>query len=96
MIDVHEMTQLELAAYVQTHLSIQGIQVVLSGGAAVSFYSANKYVSKAVDLVNSLMESRKRIREAMQKIGFKETGRHFEHPDSPFIIEFSQRTAFRR
>lgn len=29
----------ELAAYVQTHLQQAGIQVVLSGGSAVSFYS---------------------------------------------------------
>jgi hypothetical protein len=40
------MTQAELGAFIQTHLRNNGIDVVLSGGAAVSIHSVGKYVSK--------------------------------------------------
>jgi len=39
---VKNMSQVELAAYIQDALQAKGIQVVLSGGSAVSFYSSNK------------------------------------------------------
>ena len=53
---IGRMNLAELAAYVQTHLRAEGIEVVLSGGATVSFYSSNKYVSKDVDLINVRFE----------------------------------------
>ena len=46
---VEQMTQAELAAFVQNHLESKGIQVVLSGGAAVAIYSRDKYVSQDID-----------------------------------------------
>jgi hypothetical protein len=83
-----EMTQIELAAFVQTHLENHGIHVVLSGGAAVSYFCDNRYTSADVDLVNMYGVRRQRIQEAMEEIGFIESGRYFGHNDSPFIIEF--------
>ncbi len=50
---ITNMSQVELAAYVQDALQAEGIQVVLSGGSAVSFYSSDKYVSKDLDLINT-------------------------------------------
>jgi hypothetical protein len=85
---IKDMTQLELAAYVQTHLINEGITVVLSGGACVSLYSDDRYVSKDVDLVNVNLARRPLLRSVMAKIGFQQDGRHFAHPDSPHIIEF--------
>ncbi|MCB9109622.1 MAG: hypothetical protein H6634_00075 [Anaerolineales bacterium] len=38
---IKNMSQVELAAYVQDALQADGIQVVLSGGSVVSFYSGN-------------------------------------------------------
>ena len=49
---INAMTQGELAAYVQTRLREKGIQLVLSGGATVSIYSGNRYISRDLDLVN--------------------------------------------
>ncbi len=83
-----DMTQIEMAAYVQSHLMDQGIHVVLSGGAAVSFFCDNRYTSADVDLVNIYAVRRVRIQEAMKVIGFFESGRYFKHPDSAFIVEF--------
>ena len=60
--------------------------MVLSGGACVSIYSERRYVS--VDLVNLRLAKRRRIREAMEAIGFSEQGRHFAHPDTVYLVEF--------
>jgi hypothetical protein len=85
---IERMNLAELAAYVQTHLFSEGIEVVLSGGATVSFYSSNKYVSKDVDLINVNFVRRSRIKTAMKALGFEEKGRYFQHPESMFLVEF--------
>ena len=82
------MTQIEVAAFVQSHLKDHGVHVVLSGGAAVAFFSNDRYTSADVNLVNIYAVQRDRIRAAMTKIGFIETGRYFKHPGSVFIVEF--------
>ena len=88
MKSIKEMTQGELAAFIQSRLREKRIDVVLSGGAAVSLYSDNKYVSLDLDLVNPYFAKRRAIRETMQEIGFHEEGRHFTHPDTQFFVEF--------
>ncbi|MFC1879157.1 hypothetical protein ACFLZW_04530 [Chloroflexota bacterium] len=88
MKSVKQMSQAEVAAYVQNHLKSEGITVVLSGGAAVAIYSSNKYVSQDIDLVNVYSVNRRTIRASMRGIGFIEEGRYFKHPDSQFIVEF--------
>ncbi len=88
MIPLDKMSQAELGAYVQTHLAKKEIDVVLSGGAAVAFYTSGKYVSLDLDLVNRYFAKRKALRCAMEEIGFKEKGRYFEHPNVEYIIEF--------
>ena len=84
------MSNAELAAFVQEHLRTKGIDVVLSGGACVSIYSSNKYVSMDLDLINNRIIRPKRsiIREAMQEIGFLEENRYFKHPDTEYLVEF--------
>ena len=88
MKSLKEMTQGELGAYVQSYLRSKGIEVVLSGGAAVGIYSDNKYVSKDLDFINVYAVNRKNIWVAMKEISFQEEGRHFKHPDTEFFIEF--------
>jgi hypothetical protein len=85
---IREMTRGELSAFVQTHLRENGIEVVLSGGAAVSIYSDNQYLSYDLDLINIYAASHTTIRDAMIEIGFHEEGRHFTHPDTQLFIEF--------
>ena len=53
MKQIKNMSQIELAAYIQDSLQKAGIEVVLSGGSALSFYSSDKYVSKDLDLINA-------------------------------------------
>lgn len=88
MKQVKKMTQIELAAYVQSHLREVGIDVVLSGGATVSHYSGGRYVSKDLDLINVQFAKRSRIKAAMEEIGFREKGRYFENHDTEYFVEF--------
>lgn len=82
------MTQAELAAFVQSHLQKNEIQVVLSGGATVAIYSHGKYVSNDLDLVDVYSIKRNIIRDSMENIGFLEEGKYFKHRNSKFLIEF--------
>jgi len=88
MKSISKMTQAELAAYVQSHLQKKGITVILSGGAAVSIYTGNKYVSADIDLVDVYFADRKKIIAAMEEIGFSEKNRYFIYPDTKHIVEF--------
>lgn len=88
MKQIKNMSQIELAAYVQTHLAKSGITVILSGGASVSFYSGNQYISHDLDLINVGFAKRQKIKTALSEIGFTEHGRHFVHLDTQFIVEF--------
>lgn len=82
------MSQLEVAAYVTSHLAKAGISVVLSGGAAAGYHSNNRYVSADIDLINIYLVPRKQIIAAMNEIGFSEYTRYFKHDESKFMIEF--------
>jgi hypothetical protein len=83
------MSQSELAAFIQDSLQGVGVQVVLSGGSAVSFYSGNKYVSKDLDLINANFARRSKIKSVMGSIGFQEKGRYFVNPETQFFVEFT-------
>jgi hypothetical protein len=86
---IGRMAQAEIAANVHSHLKAKGIDVVLSGGAAVGIYTQGKYVSKDLDLVRDFAASRTAIANAMEEIGFRQThGRYFKHPRAKHIIEF--------
>jgi hypothetical protein len=88
MKSVKEMTIAELAAFIESHLRERGIDVVLSGGACVSIYSNDRYVSMDLDLINIYLEKRSKIRMAMREIGFREEGRYFIHHETDFFVEF--------
>lgn len=85
---VKNMSLVELAAYVQSHLRKNDIDVVLSGGAGVSLYSSNKYVSHDLDLINVNFVKRPKIKNIMAELGFLEKGRIFEHPETEYVVEF--------
>ena len=88
MKSIKDMKQLELGAFICDRLAQTGIEVVLSGGASVSFYTHNKYISKDLDFIRIDSSGRKELKAAMTKIGFVEQNRYFRHPDSDFIVEF--------
>ena len=77
----------KLAAIISEHLQKNGIEAVLVGGACVSIYSDNKYISYDIDLITS--SSIKIIVPVLEQLGFKNTGgRLFENPKCKFLIDF--------
>jgi len=88
VIAIADMSPMELAGFVGQHLSGRGIDVVLSGGACVAYYSDGKYVSMDLDFVNAGFAKRARIKAAMAEIGFEEESRYFKHPDTEYFVEF--------
>lgn len=65
MTDISSFNIGELAAYVQEHLRQVGIDLVLTGGAAVGVHGAYAYISKDIDLVCIDLSTQKEIKEAM-------------------------------
>lgn len=76
----------EVAALVCATLESHGIRVVLSGGAVVSIYSDDEYASYDLDFVVTGLA--RRVEAAMQELGFRESGRHWRHPETPYWVEF--------
>ena len=77
-----------LAFRIGDYLRRCGVECVLSGGACVSIYTKNRYLSRDLDFVLLVSESKKAASEALADLGFRREGRHFRHPDTPFLVEF--------
>lgn len=78
----------DLALYVSDYLNKNGIEVVLSGGACVTIYTKNKYLSYDLDFVLLSYIASKRIKKVLERIGFQEEGKYFKHKKSQYLIEF--------
>ena len=77
----------ETAARISEHLQARGYATVLVGGACVSIYSDDRYQSLDLDYVAA--EPLKQLAAALKPLHFiRGSGRHFTHPDSPYLIEF--------
>ncbi len=76
-----------MAAIISEHLQKNGIEAVLVGGACVSIYSGNTYISYGIDLITA--SSIKTMIPILEQLGFKNTGgRLFENPKCKFLIDF--------
>jgi hypothetical protein len=78
----------ELAALVSQTLEDAGIKATLSGGAAVSVYTHNRYQSSDLDFVTAAR--RDALSAALRPLGFRLANdlRHFVHPGTPLFLEF--------
>jgi len=77
----------ELAAIIAAKLDEKGIDAILVGGACVSIYTKNKYLSGDLDFVSD--SPIKEISPVLAELGFgRKSSRHFEKKDCPFFIEF--------
>jgi hypothetical protein len=82
-----QITIKELAALVCHKLYEKDIDAVLVGGACVSIYTENKYISYDLDFVS--YAALKDIAGPLSELGFKrESSRHFVRKDCPYFIEF--------
>jgi len=85
---ISEMSAGELAAFIYSYLKEHGIEVVLSGGACVTIYSQNKYISHDLDFIDSGSTPRRKLKNLLGKLGFFEKRRYFGHPETGFFLEF--------
>ncbi|MFQ6105046.1 MAG: hypothetical protein ACE5OP_12265 [Candidatus Glassbacteria bacterium] len=86
--DLKNISLKNLALYVSDHLRKNGIDTVLSGGACVTIYTDQKYLSYDLDFVPVSFVDRRTLRSVLEEICFREEGRHFAHEDTPFYIDF--------
>jgi len=79
-------TAAQLAAVVTAALTKRGIRAVLTGGAVVSIYTRNAYVSSDLDFITT--SPHEEVTAAMQTLGFRRKGKDFVHPKTDFTVEF--------
>jgi hypothetical protein len=85
--EIDERMSLEqVAALVCTTLDRHGIPVVLSGGAVVSIYSDDEYVSYDLDFIPTGLA--RKVDRAMESLGFEKQQRHWRHLRSRYWVEF--------
>ena len=86
MIDWGQITLKELAGYVSEELRKRGIETILVGGACVTIYSENRYQSYDLDYIT--YEDMKKVKKALQELGFHEKARYYYHEGCQWIVEF--------
>jgi hypothetical protein len=86
MINWSTISLRDLAGFISEELRKRGIDTVLVGGACVTIYSKNRYQSHDLDYVT--YEDMRKIKKALQELGFAEKYKYFQNPDCPWFIEF--------
>jgi hypothetical protein len=90
MIELRELSIVELAALVCDSLKRKGLQATLSGGACAEIYSNSKYVTGDLDFVVNYIrpENDKVIEMVMSSLGFEKKGRIFINKSVAYSVEF--------
>ncbi|MBU2495900.1 MAG: hypothetical protein ABIK20_07185 [Candidatus Omnitrophota bacterium] len=82
-----KITIRDLAAVISDVLRKNGIEVTLVGGACVSIYARNKYISYDLNFITE--SSLKELVPILNGLGFKrKDGCLFENPKCKFLIDF--------
>lgn len=84
---VSSLSLKDLAITISDYLGRNGIDVVLTGGACVSIYTDNKYMSYDLDYV-LISGDHKRTKELLTQIGFYPEDRYFKHTDTEYFLDF--------
>ncbi|MBQ3834849.1 MAG: hypothetical protein II816_04975 [Elusimicrobia bacterium] len=85
-VDISKLSIKDLAHYICDLLTKNKIDVVLVGGACVSIYSKNKYMSYDLDFVTS--KTLNEIEPVLKTIGFTRLGRIFKNEKCDYVIDF--------
>jgi hypothetical protein len=78
----------DFAIVISDYLIKDGIDVVLSGGACVTIYTKNKFMSYDLDFVLISSDKQNDARQLLTEAGFYEEDRYFKHSDTEFFIDF--------
>jgi hypothetical protein len=77
-----------VAATVGRALARARIRAVLTGGACATIYSDGAYTSHDLDFVLQSRVTQSALDDALATAGFNRVGDRYEHPRSPFWLEF--------
>lgn len=77
----------DVAFEICTALDQVGVRALLVGGGAATFYTG-VYQSKDADFVVTLAPRGVDVQGAVADLGLRLVGRHYEHPDSEYTIDF--------
>ena len=78
----------DFAVVISDYLIKDGIEVILSGGACVTIYTKNKFMSYDLDFVLISSAKQSDARQLLTEVGFYEEDRYFKHNDTEFFIDF--------
>jgi len=81
-------TLASVAACVAQSLARSGIRAVLTGDGCATLYTEGEYQSLDLDFILQSATTTRDLDEAMGVIGFRRVGNHYEHPRTPFLVEF--------
>lgn len=77
----------QLASYISEYLRSKDVDVILVGGACVSIYSKNAYISGDLNLIT--YHEGKKVKKYLAEIGFEYTpAKYFTNKHTKFIVEF--------
>lgn len=82
-----DMDLVEVAATVCSALEEVGIQAVLCGGSAATYYAGHAYQSADIDFVVDLSSAEGGTR-VMAELGYREDGGVYRHHNNPYEVEF--------
>ena len=85
---IKNLSLVDLALAISDYLRRNGIETVLSGGACVSIYSDNKFISYDLDFVLVSVDQQKKTKELLTQIGYYLEDRYFRHNDSEYFLDF--------
>ncbi|MDN3505739.1 MAG: hypothetical protein P0S96_00730 [Simkaniaceae bacterium] len=85
-VDFSKISIPELSGLISSALRQEGIYCTLVGGACVSIYSKNQYLSYDLDFV--IYEDTNLVGKILAGLGFKKKGKYFVHPKCQFFVEF--------
>lgn len=86
MIDLRAISLRDLAGYLSEELRKKGIKTILVGGACVTIYSENRYQSYDLDYITYC--DMKKVKKALEELGFLEKQKYFRHVECPWLVEF--------
>jgi len=81
-------TLASVAACVAEGLARSGIRAVLTGGGCATLYTEGEYQSFDLDFILQSATTAQALDQAMGVVSFRRVGNHYEHPRSPFLVEF--------
>jgi len=81
------LSLVDIAFLVSDRLRRMSVEAILTGGACVTIYTAQKYRSYDLDFVLRAHQPPALISAAMESLGFRLEAGRFSHPESEFFVE---------